>query len=74
MPTKIIFKNPPQACTDCVSGPRTCTCSSKGQCVDTGSNVVGQDRNVTREVLCQQDCIDTAGEMERGEEEEEKTV
>ena len=56
--TCFLFLSPdtPEDCTNCVSGPRSCTCGSIGQCEDVGNNLLDMHVGVTAEVECQQLC------------------
>ena len=46
-------------CTNCISGPRTCTCSGSFSCQFTPDNFVGNVPNVENELLCQHYCVET---------------
>ena len=44
------------SCSDCISGPVSCTCSSNTGCQVVGDNVIDVANEVSEEVMCQDLC------------------
>merc|ERR1711874_743937 len=47
------------SCTDCVSGPASCTCSEEVECIGDVTNIVDELEGVPTEAECQTLCLDT---------------
>ena len=57
----LLFNHPKteHSCSNCISGPQSCTCSGPFSCQYTEDNFVGELPDVQQEVLCQDQCFVT---------------